>query len=330
MVATMGTSISYKERHFLQSEEWELFQKSLGNKTFRKTGQGWSYLAVLEKGRMGSPRRLYVPYGPTVEDQQSLEAAINDLRNLSEKLKVAYIRYEPVVIGGTQIAPAVSGAIKTTRDSQPRRTLLIDLQRSIDDVVQDMTKTNRYLWRKYNEGKTSLSIHTTYDIRQLSPFLGMMHETAARNKAIFHDDVYFRKLFECLAPSKVVGLSYALHEGSPVAGIFFFDDIAAKRRYYAYAASFFAARDLNANPPLVTSVILDARSSGMEVFDFFGVSAESETDHRWSGFSKFKRSFGGSDYEYYGTYELPVKKLHYKVNNIARKMINARRGTLVS
>jgi lipid II:glycine glycyltransferase (peptidoglycan interpeptide bridge formation enzyme) len=102
--------------------------------------------------------------------------------------------------------------------------------------------------------------------------------------------------------------------------VLFFDDHSAKTRYYAHAGSFDEARKLQANSPLLTYLIIDAKKSGMKIFDFYGVSPANEPSNPWAGFSKFKRSFGGYDKKFSGTWEFPLNKLNYKILNTGRKL----------
>ena len=51
----------------------------------------------------------------------------------------------------------------------------------------------------------------------------------------------------------------------------------------------------------------------------FGVAPKDEKNHKWAGFSKFKRSFGGTEITYNGTYEKPLSK-KYKLLQLARKI----------
>ena len=83
--------------HFLQSEAWETFQRSLGRKTFRREGDGWSYLAILETGSMGTTR-LYCPYGPTVDSPRVLKTALDSLTALAHSQKVLSLRIQPTGI----------------------------------------------------------------------------------------------------------------------------------------------------------------------------------------------------------------------------------------
>jgi lipid II:glycine glycyltransferase (peptidoglycan interpeptide bridge formation enzyme) len=52
----------------------------------------------------------------------------------------------------------------------------------------------------------------------------------------------------------------------------------------------------------------------------FGVSPANQPNHRWAGFSKFKRSFGGYEVAYGGTWEKPIKQVRYSALKFARKI----------
>lgn len=80
-------------QHFLQSAAWQQFQESLGRTTFRDSGPGWEYLAILERSTGNS--RLYCPYGPTAKDEQSLAAALDSLIQLGKKHRATFLRVEP-------------------------------------------------------------------------------------------------------------------------------------------------------------------------------------------------------------------------------------------
>lgn len=314
------------KRHFLQSHDWAIFQEKLGNAVYERSGPGWQYLAVLEKsyGRVGRFfSRLYLPYGPTFDSEEAFVRAIDDLNKLALDVHVDYIRIEPQAADvAVDLNYADYGFKKINQASQPDLTLLIDLSRSWDEVLADISKTNRYDYNKAN--RRGLEYQITYLNSEIEPFVLMMKETGERAKAIFHSKEYFMKLMETLGPNKHGGIAYALYDNQPIVGIFFFDDLETKTRYYAHAGSLNKARELkiNANAALVVHLIKDAKEKGLEVFDFFGIAPVDAPDsHRWAGFSRFKRSFGGQDYKYSGTWEKPVKSLKYALLGLLRRFI---------
>ena len=315
-------TIKHKDlsRYFLQSDDWADFQRELGHNVVTESGKGWQYSAIVERGygRVGGMfTRLYCPYGPFYTDTKSRQAAFASLDKLAKDNKLDYIRVEPIAANG-DLYDGYGGYNKCARTSQPDLTLIIDLTKPFDDLLQDMTKTNRYLWHKVDRANLSFKIY--YDISKLDDFLAMMHQTSQRTKAKFHNDLYYKKLFKVLGPKKSAGVAYVYHGGKPLSGVLFIDDLAAKTRYYMYAASFDEARKFSANSPLVTYLLKQAKDAGIERFDFFGLAPADQPNHRWAGFSQFKRSFGGQELQFSGTWEKPVRKLRYKTMNMIRKL----------
>lgn len=308
-------------RHFLQSDEWALFQKELGHKIYQKSGSGWEYVAVLEKGygKIGRLfKRLYVPYGPTADSEESLAKALASLEALAKKLNVDYVRTEPVIVGINNANIKVNGYKITKRTSQPKQTLIIDIVRPMQDILLGMSKTNRYLWSKVD--RNGLSFKTSYEPEDLESFLDMMTETAGRTQSRFHENSYYEALAEVLGPKKVIGVAYVYYDKRPLSGVVFADDMVAKTRLYLYAGSFDEARKHSANAPLVVYLLESAKKKGLLRFDFFGVApADAPKDHRWAGFSKFKRSFGGEELVYAGTWEKPIKPWRYAIMDFIRK-----------
>ena len=307
-------------RHFLQSDEWAKFQKVLGNTVIQRSGTGWQYSAILERGDGSVGRhfsRLYRPYGPSYADESSLEAALKDLEQTATKYSVDYVRVEPVCTNPVDQISIISGYSKLSHSFQPSLSLLIDLDIPFDDVLASLSKTNRYLWNRRE--KNNLQFNISYETEDLESFLLMMNETSERTRASFKKTQYYELLLESLGPAKNIGVAYAYFEKEVLVGVLFADDFEAKTRYYLYAGSFDKARQHSANSPLVTYLLFTAQKSGLHHFDFFGVAPADATDHRWAGFSKFKRSFGGREVAYAGTWEKPIKSGRYKLMTLARK-----------
>ncbi|MEI6237084.1 MAG: peptidoglycan bridge formation glycyltransferase FemA/FemB family protein [Candidatus Saccharibacteria bacterium] len=308
-------------RHLLQSEQWAEFQKTIGNQVLLRSGLGWQYLAIVERGdgRAGKYfKRLYTPYGPSYKDTQALKKALDDLENQAKKLGADYVRVEPLAIDKKQILSSLSGYKKTAHSFQPVITQLIDLNRPFEDVLKDTTKTNRYLWKKAPQNGIKFS--QSYKSAELDKFLEMMNATSARTKAAFKPDSYYKALIDSFGSKKAAGVAYASVDNDILVGAIYIDDVEAKIRYYLFAGSFDKARKYSANSPLLMYLIEGAKKRGFKYFDLFGVSPIDDANHRWAGLSKFKRSFGGFEVRYNGTYEKPLKKAKYKAMSLARKL----------
>jgi lipid II:glycine glycyltransferase (peptidoglycan interpeptide bridge formation enzyme) len=68
-------------------------------------------------------------------------------------------------------------------------------------------------------------------------------------------------------------------------------------------------------------MIFDAKARGKQHFDYYGVAPpHAPKTHKWAGFSQFKRSFGGREVEYAGTWEIPIKLARYQAYRLFIKL----------
>ena len=111
-------------QHFLQSTAWQAFQESLGRTTFRDSGPGWEYLAILERSTGNS--RLYCPYGPTAADEHSLAAALDSLAQLGKKHRVTFLRVEPTNLDFAAYLQAHGWKKVTYQKLQPEHSHVIE------------------------------------------------------------------------------------------------------------------------------------------------------------------------------------------------------------
>ena len=301
--------------HFLQSEAWAKFQGTLGKTVVEDRGAGWSYRAYLEKGRLNS--RLYAPYGPVAESPAALAEALKSMKSHARRLGAAFLRVEPTGNVASADLPAL-GLTRVAR-KQPEHTQRIDLNRPFAEVLADMQSSLRNRHRNY--GKKGLSVRQSHDPEDVEELIRLLGSVADRTGMHGHAPEYLRATAHALVPLGSASIYLVDHEGSdfPIAASLIFDD--GRCRYYAHAAADTEHRRLHPGPILVSQMIQDACEAGVPEFDLYGVVPPEVTDHEWSGFSEFKRSFGGFQVDYAGTWELPVKRLSYGIYTLARKVL---------
>ena len=320
-------ALNLKQRHYLQSSDWGEFQQALGKKIVSRQGNGWSYQALIgpNPGRVAKYLKcVFLPYGPTFDNLESLKHALADIDSLAKEEKADQIVVEPYCIGNyTSIDNAMVGYKKLTSPRQPELTLITDLSKPWDEVLLGMSKTNRYQWRYLERDK--ISFEKNYDSKDIADFADMMRQTSDRTGARFPSMSYYTSMIQQLGPKKRAGVVYGLHNGERMVGTLYVDDVEAKRRYYLYAGSFDKMRDLKValNATLVMYLQKDAQEQGLVSLDYFGVAPiDADKNHKWYGLSKFKRSLGGEDIITLGTWEKPVHKIKYKVVKIVQKVVS--------
>lgn len=302
---------------FLQSPAWADFQRSLGRQVFTDSGEGWHYLAILERGRGNT--RLYCPYGPVAGDQKSFDSAVESLKNLAKEQRITFIRIEPT---NTDLLPHLEQTGWKKMDYQslnPEHTSIIDLSREKDDIISSMSQPVRNIYRNYH--KKGLEVRNSHDPADIKTFLDLIHKVAERTGMRPHSDTYFQKQAASLLPDGHATLWVAEHSDSPIAAALTYDD--ESTRYYAHAAADLSPelRKLNAATAIVAEAIIDAKEKGLRQFDLYGIAPDdSPADHPWKGFTRFKRSFGGDDISHCGTWDLPINNLVYSLYKAQQKI----------
>lgn len=307
--------------HFLQSESWQSFQSSLGRQTFRQSGDGWEYLAILEQGQGNS--RLYCPYGPSFDNPNSFELAVKSLTKLGKKLGVTFVRIEPT---DATVIPYLRDNHWRKVDYQslnPEHTIVVDLSPNIDEIISRMSQTNRNIYRNYN--KKGVIIHSSTDPNDINIFLNLIKKVATRTGMKPHSDGYFTTQAKVLFPIGSAKLFYATLDDTPISASIIYDY--ETTRYYAHAGSDSDYRKLNSGNALVAEMIVDAKRKGLKNFDLYGVAPDnSPTKHPWAGFTNFKRGFGGGEVSFAGSWDFPISRLPYSIYLGYQKLYHAIRS----
>jgi putative femAB family protein len=91
-------------------------------------------------------------------------------------------------------------------------------------------------------------------------------------------------------------------------------------------------KHLPATVALLSHAIFTAKEDGLKTLDFWGIAPENaDASHPWYGFTEFKKSFGGYEKIYAGTFDYLIdpRKYHLysllrKINRIKRKIIKTK------
>lgn len=307
--------------HLLQSRAWESFERLKNRQTFRLENDKFSILAVLERTPLGN--YLFVPYGPTVafsnssECQRNFRVALQSLIKLAEKERAFFIRIEPPfdLIPARDLSKIFH--LHKTHDIDPAHTWILDLTQSEEKIFANMEKEKGRLWR--NCHKKGITIRQTKDPVEIDILIHMLKQVGSQNHFIPQKAPHLVKQMQ----AGFATLYIAELKGLPIAASLVYDYDGV--RYYAHAAADYEHRKLAAGAILLVQMIVDAKRAGMQSFDFWGITNSENTDHPWHGFTQFKKSFGGQQIDYAGTWDLPIKKFRYSLYIAIRKFNRLRR-----
>ncbi|QHK21986.1 peptidoglycan bridge formation glycyltransferase FemA/FemB family protein [Pseudarthrobacter psychrotolerans] len=303
--------------YFLQTPAWADVQASLGRTVHQQSGPGWSFLAVEEKNPAG--KVLYSPYGPVASSTEALDAALAALVATARSCGAVFVRIEPVAAGLAMPAAADlsrRGLQPAPVNQQPELSWIVDLDGDFKDVLAAMKPVNRNLYR--NIHKKGVTFRASQDPEDISILLDFLVMTARRNGFKPQSDEYLTQVAASLMPAGAATMFIAELHGEPIAAALAYDS--ADTRTYAHAAMDDEHRKLSAGIPLLVTLMADAKDRGLKHVDLWGVAPADQPDHKWAGFTAFKKSFGGHEVAYPGTWDLPVKKLRYNAYQLARKL----------
>lgn len=290
--------------HFLQSVLWSNFQKKIGRVLVEGSGKNWSYVGIVEHDRFGT--YVYVPYGPYATNKKALLEAVEDLKKQSAARGAYVVSIEPTAPITLEVASSLFKYKGTHR--QAHRTLRIDLDREEEAILSDMSKTRRKQYRNYH--KKNLTMQKSNTRETLDTFYDLLKISSGEKGFYVRDKSFFEAMFDTLVQTGNASLFTAIRDGNSteVAALVYDDE---DTRYYAHVGRDLSDNSLQASAPLIAYMIFDARSEGKKYFDLYGISERDDKIDEKSGFTAFKKTFGGEVIQYGGAWDIPLNTVKY-------------------
>lgn len=307
---------------FLQSKNWLDFQKFLGREVFEYEKDGISAKIIKHELLFGKSY-LYIPHGPEIDFQPmtgGIKNPIKDfvgwLKQIAKTNRAIFVKIEPLSDQTAQIF-AENGFKKSKKEIQPSKTVVIDLTKSEDELLDAMHYKTRYNIRVAE--KHGVEIGESGDTEA---FWDLMRKTTARDKFSSHPKDYYFKLlnffkslnFETLERGEILTkLFLAKHDEKPIAGviILFWRDSA----FYLHGVSDYDYRPMMAPHLLHWRIINYLKERGFKTYDFWGINVK-----KWPGVTRFKLGWDGRTVEYPGSFDLTISKFWHILYEVARAL----------
>lgn len=279
---------------FLQSFEWGEFQELMGKKIFAIQNIGLFSKLPLFLGK----NYLYSRRGPINLD-------FKEISKIAKKENAIFIRFEPSFEKNEKIN-LPKNAIKVPHGIPPT-TLLIDLQKTEEEILKECSEKTRYNIRLSEKKNLEIKIGGA----ELFPdFWKLTEETATRHKIKNFARGYYKKLLEI---KNFAYLAVVYHKETPLAtGLFV--DFAGITTYF-FGASSNEQKNLMAPYFMHFEMIKYAQKNGQKHYDFWGINPKDKNDEnytkKYEGITRFKAGFGGEIISYPGTFDLPISKFGY-------------------
>lgn len=291
--------LSAPQADLLQSWEWGEFKARSGNwQPLRlaavSDGETVAGAQVLCRPVLGA-RFLYAPRGPWWRDARGVGALASWLRR-REALRAPVLRIDPPVTSLDGLAAA--GFRPAPRQVQPRATIVVDLEKSPDEILAGFNSQVRYNAR-LAERKGVDVVEGGLD--EVEEFWNLLTSTAQRKGFYERPLSYFTGIAQIFGGQ--AGVLLGRRGGETIAGaiVVTFGEAA----YYLYGAS---GGDRSVKPAELVQyrAMLWAKRQGAKRYDMWGIPAHPTEDNPLFGVYRFKSGFGGHEEVYVGALDLPL------------------------
>ncbi|MDO8560924.1 MAG: peptidoglycan bridge formation glycyltransferase FemA/FemB family protein [bacterium] len=289
------------QQSFLQSQEWEKLQEQLGRKIWRICG----YL-VIRHDLAGGFNYLYAPRLPELEDE-----FLQKVREVAFKEKSFFLKVDP--IKNFQF-PISNFQFHESHGLQPRKTIIIDLAKSEEELLGEMHPKTRYNIRLAEKRGVNVAKYHPFIAKDIMETFGeLMEETARRDKFRLHPAEYYHKLLKIRGTRFENALFLAEYRGRALAAALV--NYYEKSVTYLHGASSSFHRDMMAPHLVHWRAIQDAKKNGFLSYDLWGID-----EKKWPGISRFKTGFGGNIVEYPQSIDIIFRPVWYRIYKLARKV----------
>ena len=314
-----------------QSKSWQKLQDDLGEATIFEEVNDYTILAIVKQTKFGN--YLYLPYGPALHPgkkskstkntatqtpaalKKAAKAAYQALERLAKQKNAIFIRIEPQAAETADFWKNLPNS-KKTKDLSPKETWVLDITPEKADILHGFSQGTR---TRYNQfAKKGLSVTSTKNPEEIKHLVTLQHKLARIKKIGTFSENYLKTELE-----QDFATLYLVHyEEKIIAASLFFDF--EDTRFYMQSAADMEFKKLPGTVALLTTALFDAKENGLKKFDFWGIapvdaSGNVPKDHPWAGFTAFKKSFGGYEVDYCGTFDLIFKPVPYRLYGLARR-----------
>jgi lipid II:glycine glycyltransferase (peptidoglycan interpeptide bridge formation enzyme) len=282
----------YPNAHFLQSGAWGELKARFGWRVAHLIS-GTSGAQLLFRPLPLGYSIAYLPKGPLGDEGAILPA----VEKLCRENNAVFLKIEPDVNESNAAYTPGTAELRKAKPIQPRRTVVVSLEGSEDDILGRMKQKTRYNIRLAE--KKGVVVKATSDV---SEFHEMAQVTSSRNAFGVHSLEYYQAFYDLYHPAGDCELLTAFYGNQALASVFVLSQ--GERAYYLYGASSNLERNRMPAYLVQWAAMKWARERGCLTYDMWGIpdvdEQELETsftdreahDGLW-GVYRFKRGFGG-------------------------------------
>jgi len=316
---------SHSDAHVMQHGAWGEFKTKFGWSAYRICNRG-SGAQILIRDLPFGFRFAYIPKGPIGHDWKNL---FPELREFCKRQKAFALKIEP---NGWESElekiEEIPDDFYASSSIQPRRTIIVDLKLSEDEILNRMKQKTRYNIRL--AAKKEVVVKISSDVKM---FYELMLRTGERDQFGIHSLDYYQSAYDIFAKYGSCKLFMASYKRIPLAGLMLF--IQGSKAWYFYGASTDEGREKMPTYLLQWEAMRWAKKMGCQEYDLWGIPDEDEptlereftnrSNGLW-GVYRFKRGFGGKLCRSMGAWDYIYSPLRYKIFLLMLKLRKVQLG----
>lgn len=270
--------LSVKEKTFLQSWNWGVFNEKMGNEILRygiyQKGELVATAFILKvKARRGS--FIFLPHGPNLKKldfsfkKEIVSFLLKELKKIAKKENYVSVKIAPLWKRTKENINVFKelGFIDAPIHIHPDITWELDLNTDKESLLSNMRKTTRYLIRK-GEREKDLQIVKSRKVEDVKEFNKIYQITKSRQAFTPFSLDYLKNQFNSFIGDDQILVLLAKYKGETIAsGIFvFWENIG----FYHHGSSSLKYPKIPASYLLLWKAIEEAKERGCKKFNFWG------------------------------------------------------------
>jgi len=258
--------------------------------------------------------------------QEALKHFLSGLQKYCQQLGYFALVIEPLAEKDSLIGTILSAAgFETqTRSLLPRHPLYLNLQKSSEELLAQLSKNTRYYINYARKQGVEIEFFypQAHDIKAGQEYLDKFHELLLEISSHKGYGVpakaFFQGAWDTYAGSGKILFALAKHEGKVVSANF-------TQLYNNWAGSYYTANSrhyskLHASYLLKWETILETQRQGKRIFDMWGYIPNLPSNHSEFGYGQFKLGFNPLAKELCGRMVLPIDRPKYIIWKLFREL----------
>lgn len=234
----------------------------------------------------------YIPRGPVVGKGDSDEFLQLLARYIRDNHHCVSLSIEPDLKEFT----GPKGWKKSKNHILSAETVILDLNKSEDELLADMAKKTRQYIRK--SGNSGIVIKSVKSDKDLQECLDIYRQTSERAGFGIHSEQYYLDIYTSMGEHSPVLVAYLKNQ--PVA--FLWMAVSADVAYELYGGMNDVGKEMRANYALKWAMISKCKEWGLSRYDFGGMID--------GGVSNFKMGWTKEEAVLVGTFDYPISRLY--------------------